>query len=99
MSQISDILLLTAANEHGIIEAQRWLRANYWPELVEIANQAGGNKGMKSDVWASAINYFAIEAFVSAMKEIKWERPESMQLLVKDEHDDCFMLRVGFGNG
>jgi inhibitor of KinA sporulation pathway (predicted exonuclease) len=95
MSHVADILLLTSIEDPGIEDAQKWLRENNWPALVEISDHAGGNKVMQCEVWSAAINYFAIEDFVAVVKGIRWEWPESVQLLVKDEHEDHFTLRTG----
>jgi hypothetical protein len=95
MSHVADVILLTFVEDAGIDDAQKWLRDNKWPELVEVSGNAGGNKAMQCDVWVAAINCFAIDDFAKAVKAINWEWPDSVQLLVKDEHDDHFTLRSG----
>lgn len=95
MSYVADIILLTSINDSGIEKVQDWLRQNKWPPLVEISDHAGGNKAMQCDLWAAAINHFPIGDFAEAIREIAWEIPDSVQLLVKNECDDFFTFRVG----
>ena len=90
MSHVTDVLLLASLEDSGVQKVQQWLEENKWPKLVEISDHAGGNKAMQCEVWAAAINYFDIEAFAAAVKSIEWEYPDSVQLLVKDEHDEWF---------
>lgn len=95
MSYVADVILLTFNEESGISEVQKWLKDNEYPQLVEISGHAGGNKGMQSEIWAAAINYFFIDEFAEALKNIQWKHPQFVQLLVKNEDDVKFMLRYG----
>jgi hypothetical protein len=95
MSHVADVLLFTPISEAGVAEVQTWLRDNKWPELVEIGQEAGGNKCMQVEVWAAGINYFNIQGFVAACQSVKWERPAWVQLLIKNENDDVLTLRFG----
>ena len=95
MSYVADVVLLAGIRDSGVAEIQGWLKANDWPQLVEISDHAGGNKAMQCEVWAAAINYFDIEGFSKMVHAAQWESPESVQLLIKDEEDDSFVLRVG----
>lgn len=82
MSHVTNILLLTAREDHDA-------------RLIELGFQkvdgyAGGNKSMESDVWAAAFNHFDLDVLMAELRDIQWEYPEEVQLLVKDEHDERF---------
>jgi hypothetical protein len=96
MSHVTDIVLLTFLDDSGVAKLNEWLKNNRWPELKEISGYAGGNKAMQCEIWTAAINNFDIDDFVCASKSIDWEYPESVQLLIKGEHDDAFLIRAGF---
>lgn len=95
MSHVASVVLLTFIDDGGIKDVQDWLSANGWPQLVKVSDHAGGSKHMQCDVWMAAINYFDIEAFAAVVSAVVWRWPESVQLLVKGEHDDHFTLRSG----
>jgi len=101
MSHVTDIILMTsiddgAGDREGHPNADKlsaYIEKNHRGHtLVRVDCHAGGNKGMQCDVFMSAINHMDIEAFVAWFHGIEWERPESVQLLVKDEHDDRFTM-------
>lgn len=95
MSHVADVVLLTFLDDGGMKEVQDWFETNGWPRLVRISYRAGGDKAMQHDIWAAAINYFDIEGLAAAVRAAHWEWPESVQLLVKDENEECFTLRAG----
>lgn len=102
MSHVADILLLTMLEDGGSKSVKEcpnadalsdWLAEHYnGCRLVQFDGLAGGNKAMQANVFGTAINYCDIPALVAAFRAIKWEYPESAQLLVKDEHDDTFTM-------
>lgn len=100
MSHVTDIILITAI-EDGVGEAEehpnaekihKFICSKYVAGLKKVDELSGGNKAMQCDVFMTAINYLDIPALVDFFYEIKWEMPECVQLLIKDEHDDIFKI-------
>lgn len=103
MSHVADIILITSiedGGENGNDHPNRdklsaYLEKNHsGATLVKVDGHAGGRKAMQCDVFMAAINYMDIDGFVSWFGKIKWEYPESVQLLIKDENDDLFAVYV-----
>jgi hypothetical protein len=90
MSCVTSVLLLTDCDDGGIHRVQAWLETNNLPILKEIGCVAGGNKFMQCDVWAGAYNYFNVKRFIDAVNTAGWDYNQSVQLLVKGEHDEFF---------
>lgn len=106
MSHVADIILTTPIEDGGKKDGDspnvdvliNYLRVEYHLEerpkspLEKVDGHAGGDKAMQCDVFIGAINYLDINGFIEVFKSIKWEYPEDIQLLIKDEHDDKFKL-------
>jgi hypothetical protein len=101
MSVVTDILLCTALydgggdDEHPNADAlSAWLVGRHGPlcALHQLDQLAHGNKAMQADVFGVAVNYCDIDGLVAAFRSIKWERPDSAQLLLK--HEDWSAFRV-----
>lgn len=98
MSQVTDIILVTAINDGGAEDEHPnvdmlngWLKARHrGAELVKIDHHAGGNKYMQCDLWAAAINYNDDDALIRDFPSVPWEAPEMAQLMIKREQDDRF---------
>jgi len=83
--------MLTAPFEFGMDEVQHWLQEHEeGAELVEVSEQAGGNKGMQGHVWTGAFNYFGTNGFIEMLELVEFRKPEAVKLLVKEEHDEVF---------
>lgn len=96
MSLVTNVLLLVdSEDEPGVPEIQNWLAAEEYGQLVEVSKHAGGRKAMECRVWAGAFNHLDTEAFVSCARGAKWERIESVQLLIREEDDAGFWLAFG----
>lgn len=101
MSHVTDILLLTALHdggrddEHPNADAlSAWLVEHHGPacSLKQLDQHADGNKRMQADVFGVALQSCNIGALVSQFRAIPWESPESVQLLLKDECWDAFII-------
>ena len=102
MSHVTDILLCAfvddgATKEDGRTNADElsaWLVDEYGGAntLKRLDGIATGGKAMQADVFGVAVNYCDIDGLVAKFRTIKWERPESAQLLVKDEDWDGFRV-------
>ena len=101
MSHVTDIILSTmiedgAQHDNGhpnVDQLNQYLSKHHggWA-LIKVDEKAGGGKAMQSDIFIAAINYLNIPDFLNAFYEIKWEAPESVQLMLKDEHDERFCI-------
>jgi hypothetical protein len=69
-----------------------WLQEHHHRSLVKVSRYAGGDKVMQCDVFMAAINYLDLEGFLDAFRAVKWETPQCVQLMIKDEHDDVFTI-------
>jgi hypothetical protein len=57
----------------------------------------GGDKMLECKISIGAFNYLYLDGLITHLKTIKWEEPESLQLLVKDGRDDKFRIVDVFG--
>ena len=103
MSHVTDIIFITAIEDGADAEAghpntdklsEYIAREHNNNKLLKVDEHAGGNKAIQCDVFMAAINYMDIDTFIAWFHTIKWEYPESVQLLIKDEHDDQFTIHV-----
>ena len=92
MSSVTDIILTTSINEKGVKEIKSHIESAYKNNLNRADEGAGGNKFMQCDVFLTAINYMLIDELLDCFNAATWEYPESVQLLIKDEHDDAFTI-------
>ena len=100
MSVITDIILLTFIRDSethgGRLNAEKlseYLCENYRSKgLVQVDGYAGGNRAMQCDVFITAVNYLDHDEFIEIFNSIKWEYPESVQLLLKCEDCDAFEI-------
>jgi hypothetical protein len=94
MSNVTSIILITAPRDEGIKAIQDWLDAQKKPNLVEISNYAGGNKGFASTLYAAAINYLREDLFIRVVEYTNWEYPDHLQLYFRSENDEAFRMVV-----
>jgi hypothetical protein len=103
MSHVADIIFTTAIEDGAETDGAHpntdklsaYIEKNHsGATLVKVDSHAGGSKAMQCDVFMAAINYMDIDAFVAWFQGIEWEYPESVQLLIKDEHEDLFTVYV-----
>lgn len=104
MSNVTDILLITAINDGGYggadddspnaEELSVFLVIQYGSKCVlrRLDHLAGGNRRMQADVFGVSVNYCDTEAVIEKFRSIAWEYPERAQLLVKEEDDDRFTV-------
>jgi hypothetical protein len=53
----------------------------------------GGEKNMECDVYLAAFNYMPLEHLLAAIRGARWNRPEHVQVFVKDEDEERFTER------
>jgi hypothetical protein len=52
----------------------------------------GGSKMLEAHLYVGAFNHIDLRSFITHLRSIKWERPECVQLFVKEEDDERFRL-------
>lgn len=97
MSSVTSIILITSSYEgvrEGPSRLSSWLADNEdGVVLTPIDNHAiAGSKGLQCCISLAAVNYLDRDGFLAAFRAIEWEMPESVQLLLKGEHDECFAV-------
>jgi hypothetical protein len=50
--------------------------------LLPLTENWGGYKNPSSELWAGALNYLDVGAFLTHMTEINWTEPDQVQILV-----------------
>jgi hypothetical protein len=101
MSHVTDIILVTATEDGAEIEdghpnadllSKHLSERHTGTTLVKVDGFAGGGKAMQCDVFAAAVNYLDQDDLITALNGVPWDMPESVQLMLKDEHDDTFRI-------
>jgi hypothetical protein len=52
----------------------------------------GGNKFFEGNLLIGAFNHFKTDDFIAHLKQINWESPELVQLIVKEDSDEKFRI-------
>jgi hypothetical protein len=52
----------------------------------------GGFKACEKPVWAAAFNYVNTQIVLDAVRHVRWEEPEAVQLLVCEQESDVFEI-------
>lgn len=52
----------------------------------------GGSKMLETPLYLGAFNHLDLKGLVEHMKEIEWEEPENVQLIVKAKESDKFKI-------
>ncbi|MFT3825135.1 MAG: hypothetical protein QM731_14525 [Chitinophagaceae bacterium] len=52
----------------------------------------GGSKFLETPLYVGAFNYFDLEPFIEHFKTIKWEEPEYVQVIVKEQEENKFKI-------
>ena len=94
MSHVTDIILIDSGFNYPKCFRQiySWLYYRYGSSLKHIDANAGGNKVMQCDVYVGAFNHMDITKFVDFLNFLPWDNHNAIQLLMKDEHDEKFIL-------
>jgi hypothetical protein len=100
MSHVTDIILTCSlCDEEGGSDAYPAVEfLNLWMEraghgrFVDVSEHAGGHKNLQAPVFLCAANFLDIEEFLRAVAAAPWDRPESVRVLLQQEHGDGFEL-------
>ena len=67
-------------------------------DAVNRTSWYGGTRFLEAEIYIGAFNYFPLKDFINHLKQIKWENPNSVQLIVKEENDEKFRIIELSGN-
>jgi len=52
----------------------------------------GGTKFLETPLYIGAFNHFDLRGFVDHLKKIRWEKPQCVQVIVKEQDDEKFRI-------
>jgi protein associated with RNAse G/E len=52
----------------------------------------GGTKMLEANLYVGAFNYLDLDEFITHLEKIRWEYPEEVQVIVKEQEDDLFRI-------
>lgn len=94
LSLITDMVIVADLNEdEAMARLNAWCAENdehrqQWFEQLDV-DAAGGVKFYTGQVWAMSGNYFPHEKLAEAFPTFGWRYPDSVILIVNDEHFDA----------
>ena len=102
MSQVTNLFLSFSVGENEevmIKEVNSFLSFGKKINLVSIDFQKnakyrwyGGTKFLEANLYVGAFNNFDLEGFINHLKKIKWDEPEIVQIILKEEFDERFKI-------
>ena len=101
MSKVTNLILIFSPGENRKEKEKQLDKYSQHYEgfnIVSVENYRlprnwyGGNKNLESNVFIGAYNNFDLDRFVSFLREISWENPEDVQIVVKEEEDFVFKM-------
>ncbi|SEL24237.1 hypothetical protein SAMN05216262_10814 [Colwellia chukchiensis] len=96
MTCITNIILTTAIqdgawmhSDYGSVDQLNdYLSSKYQgTRLYSVENSAGGHKTISCDIFVAAVDYLNVDEFIEEFLKIAWQKPEQVQLLIKNNHD------------
>ncbi len=76
----------------AVKEINQWLDERLNEKLTCLSSLMKSGKVMPAEVFAGAFNYLNVNAFDDFVRSRKWKRPENIQLLIKDQEEERFIL-------
>jgi len=73
-------------NSADFEEGSNWLRKENRKRWY------GGSKMLETPLYIGAFNHLDLEGLINHMKQIKWEEPENVQLILKEQDSDKFRI-------
>jgi hypothetical protein len=102
MSEVTNLIIATALSENVeyLKSKFRDFKLNKIPfNIVSVETESlpktwyGGSKFLEVNLFIGAYNYLDLNALIVFMRSnIAWESPESVQLIVKGQHDEKFKI-------
>ena len=103
MSNVTNVLILATWERDAMDaltnSARRWDDTAPWRGYFgsisrQPAAEYWGDDGKwpECDVWAGAFNHLNRPALLAELQELPWEKPASVQVLIRGQDDDCWGL-------
>ncbi|WP_432472848.1 hypothetical protein [Amphritea sp. HPY] len=103
MSSVTDIILISMINDgsNGQDKSKHpnadiisnYIRQNHHDcELVKVDPYAGDKKNMQCDIFMCTTDGLDTAGLIELFNSIKWQDPDCVQLMLKDEQDDAFLI-------
>jgi len=101
MSNVTNLLLHIGMLENEkarIQEVNNYFLQRETRPLISVGDEAlpngwyGGDKYLECHLYLGAFNYLHLNEFISHLKTITFEEPETVQLIVKEQSDDMFRI-------
>jgi len=98
MSHVTNLIVATAVGEKGIPHINEYSMGAVVFNLVDCDTDKlprgwyGGTKMLECQLLIGAINYLDLNDFISYMRTIQFDFPESVQVIVKEEDDLKFRI-------
>ena len=83
MSTVTNVIILGGVDETGPTQLTDF-------PFIQVDGLTVGSKAMEANVWIGAFNYLDIVNFIDALNKVKWDYPEEVQLLIKEQEDEKF---------
>jgi len=68
-------------------------------EFIEVTQHAGGTKHMECRVYLSAFDHADMTVILHAVDQAPWREKDMVQVFVKEQEEDEFLLRYSRGSG
>ena len=104
MSSVTDIILIAMINDGSNDQDKskhpnadiisNYINQNHKYGLVKIDPYAGDEKAMQCDIFMCATDGLDTAGLIELFNSIKWQDPDCVQLMLKDEQDDAFSIHT-----
>lgn len=106
MSRVTNVILTAHVGPEGLADAEidsvnkflREMEGGGFGEFREVTAHAGGTKHMECRVFLSAFNHADTDVIVRAVDQAPWQAKEMVQVFVKEQEQELFLLRYSGGS-
>ena len=91
-SRISEVNLFFNNGRGFKINSADFEEGRNWRGKPNRKRWYGGSKMLETPLYLGAFNHLDIEGLIEHLKEIDWEEPENVQLIVKTQESDTFKI-------
>jgi hypothetical protein len=68
------------------------LRSIEGPNKTQFKAWYGGTKGIIGRIYIGSFNHFEVENFLEHVSKVGWEKPETIQVLIRNENEWTYSL-------
>ena len=93
MSHVTDIILVTFLDDEGtgLTDLNTFLQKRSKP-LTRVDDHTETPRVLQCNVFIGAYNWLNIPDLLTVFSTCQWEYPECVQLMLKDENDNTFII-------